>query len=32
LATQENGKFHTKILFRRGQLTFNGKPFRPGGP
>ena len=32
LATQENGRFHTKILFRRGQLTFNGKPFRPGGP
>jgi uncharacterized protein YdgA (DUF945 family) len=32
LATQENGRFHTRILFRRGQLTFNGKPFRPGGP
>jgi uncharacterized protein YdgA (DUF945 family) len=31
LATQENGRFHTRILFHRGQLTFNGKPFRPGG-
>jgi uncharacterized protein YdgA (DUF945 family) len=31
LATQENGRFHTRILFRGGQLTFNGKPFRPGG-
>ncbi len=31
LVTQENGRFHTRILFHQGQLTFNGKPFRPGG-
>jgi uncharacterized protein YdgA (DUF945 family) len=31
-ATQENGRFHTRILFHGGQLTFNGKPFRAGGP
>jgi uncharacterized protein YdgA (DUF945 family) len=31
LVTQENGRFHTRILFHRGLLTFNGQPFRPGG-
>lgn len=30
LLTHDNGKFHTAILFRRGQMTFNGKPFQPG--
>jgi uncharacterized protein YdgA (DUF945 family) len=30
LMTHEQGKFHTKILFRHGQATFNGKPLRPG--
>lgn len=30
LLTHDNGKFHTAILFRHGQMTFNGKPFQPG--
>ncbi|HXC08407.1 MAG TPA: YdgA family protein [Steroidobacteraceae bacterium] len=30
LFTHDNGKFHTAILFRHGQMTFNGKPFQPG--
>jgi uncharacterized protein YdgA (DUF945 family) len=30
LVTHDNGKFHTAILFRHGQMTFNGKPFQPG--
>ncbi len=30
LATLDNGKYHTKILFQQGQATFNGKPFQPG--
>jgi uncharacterized protein YdgA (DUF945 family) len=30
LVTHDNGKFHTAILFRHGQTTFNGKPFQPG--
>jgi uncharacterized protein YdgA (DUF945 family) len=30
LATLDNGKFHTKVLFRQGQATFNGKPFQAG--
>jgi len=29
LVTHESGKFHTKILVRQGQATFNGKPLRP---
>jgi uncharacterized protein YdgA (DUF945 family) len=30
LATLDNGKYHTKIVFDQGQATFNGKPFLPG--
>jgi uncharacterized protein YdgA (DUF945 family) len=30
LITHDNGRFHTAILFRHGQMTFNGKPFQPG--
>jgi uncharacterized protein YdgA (DUF945 family) len=30
LLTHDNGKFHTAIVFRHGQMTFNGKPFQPG--
>jgi uncharacterized protein YdgA (DUF945 family) len=30
LLTHENGKFHTKILYRQGQMTFNGRSFRAG--
>jgi uncharacterized protein YdgA (DUF945 family) len=30
LVTHDNGRFHTAILFRHGQMTFNGKPFQPG--
>jgi uncharacterized protein YdgA (DUF945 family) len=30
LVTHDNGSFHTAILFRHGQMTFNGKPFQPG--
>jgi uncharacterized protein YdgA (DUF945 family) len=30
LVTHDNGRFHAAILFRHGQMTFNGKPFQPG--
>lgn len=29
--TRANGTLRTQLLFQRGQLTFNGKPFSPGG-
>ena len=29
LATHVNGKFHTKIVFRQGATTFDGKGFSP---
>jgi uncharacterized protein YdgA (DUF945 family) len=32
LMTHGQGKFHTKILFRHGQATFNGMALRPGSP
>jgi len=31
LLSHDNGKFHTKFLFRQGSATFNGKSFRPSG-
>ncbi len=30
LATLDNGKYHTKVVFHQGQATFNGKPFQTG--
>ncbi len=30
LATLDNGKYHTKVVFHQGQATFNGKPFQAG--
>jgi uncharacterized protein YdgA (DUF945 family) len=32
LLTHENGKFHTKIAFHQGTVTFNGKPFPQAQP
>jgi hypothetical protein len=32
MVTQDGGKLRSKISIRRGELTFNGKPFQLGGP